>query len=129
MMILTTTLPATDRLQRLNSKSTVASDYPVPSSMITNIFHNNNKRASRAGSAQSIHTVSTATKIDSLSYSIYSTQTRVKMPTLKLETREIELIKYTWNKMLLEEPILKYQSAIPGAFPNDSEIAHQNSLN
>lgn len=43
--------------------------------------------------------------------------------TLSLSKKEIELLRYTWNKMILEEPILEKKSVLP--IPGDYKLSTQ----
>lgn len=60
----------------------------------------------------------------------YSLQQQFKIE-LNLSKKEIELIRFTWNKMLLDEPIVKTNSSlpIPGGFSFNNSHNNQPIMN
>lgn len=58
----------------------------------------------------------------------YSLQSQFAID-LNLNKKEIELIRFTWNKMLLDEPIVESKSSlpIPGGFQFQSYMSQQSS--
>ncbi|CAN3376090.1 hypothetical protein DIURU_001956 [Diutina rugosa] len=72
------------------------------------------------GAGYQLSRVSTTKTVDSARYQV-DTQYRVK---LQLSAKEIELLRYSWNKMLMDEPITERKSVfpqMPGAFAMEEE--------
>lgn len=78
------------------------------------------------------HTNGSDSSINSATYNLVKMNTNTSLtsellaqPQFKVQLtynkKEIELIRYTWNKMLLDEPI-EQKSDLPGGFPNDNAL-------
>lgn len=65
-------------------------------------------RATMRGDNYRLTKVSTSESLDSA----FSSQTQFRV-TLNLSAREISLLRYTWNRMLIEEPVYEQQLLLP----------------
>lgn len=112
MRTLSLTSESSHRISRLNltrNKSLMSALPPVPPS--TMYSHNN--RSEDSVFSNNYHLVRMDTRSSLNLAMLIPTQYRV---LLNLSKHEIEMLRFTWNKMLLDDPI-EQKLAIPGAFP------------
>ncbi|CAH2355677.1 uncharacterized globin-like protein [[Candida] railenensis] len=123
------------RNSRLSSLNPIRSSKQLPPPPITNPnpnSHSNNNPHKNSSFNQfglltpddsenfALTRVDTNSSIDSQ----FSVQSHYKV-TLNFSKKEIELVRYTWNKLLLEEPVVTKKSVLPqmpGQFPIETDL-------
>lgn len=103
----------TNLLQKIHS--TTSSDSITPLSTLANSLHttNTNRSFLSVGSADTLKESSYhITRLQSEVNSVCSVRSQYRV-SLRLTPKEISLIRYTWNEMLVEEPVVETRSPLP----------------